>query len=107
MATEELTIDRAQSSDVDAVEALLDEAATWQQGRGTDLWSPGQFRGEIRQTIAAGNLHVARHEGTSLGVSCSTRDLQVRTESVDGQAGRRSLFRLHRRDAPAKEACTS
>ena len=67
MVTQGLTIDRSQAADVDGVEALLDEAATWQLGRGIDLWRPGQLGEEVRFTIEAGNLYVARRDGVIVG----------------------------------------
>jgi GNAT superfamily N-acetyltransferase len=63
----ELSVDRAKPSDGDAVEALLDEAAAWQQSRGFHQWTPGQFHDEVRETIATGELYVARRDGDIVG----------------------------------------
>jgi ribosomal protein S18 acetylase RimI-like enzyme len=49
------------------VEALLDAAAAWQQSRGIRQWRPGQFRDEVRETIASGDLYVARRDGVIIG----------------------------------------
>lgn len=62
-----LKVEPAQPADAEAVEALLDAAAVWQQSRGFDQWRPGQFGEEVRQTIAGGYLFVARREGAIVG----------------------------------------
>jgi GNAT superfamily N-acetyltransferase len=62
-----LTVDRAQPSDGVAVEALLDAAAEWQQTRGIRQWTPGWFGDEVRETIASGDLYVARRGGVIVG----------------------------------------
>ena len=67
MVDETLAIDAARGSDADAVEALLDEAAEWQETRGIDLWRPGRFRDEIEQVTSAGDLYVARQDGSIVG----------------------------------------
>jgi ribosomal protein S18 acetylase RimI-like enzyme len=62
-----LTVDRAQPSDAAAAEALLDAAAIWQQSRGIRMWTPGWFGDEVRETIANGDLYVARRGGVTVG----------------------------------------
>jgi ribosomal protein S18 acetylase RimI-like enzyme len=61
------TVDRAQPADASEVEALLDAAAAWHQSRGIGLWTPGRFGDEVRQTIATGELFVARRDGVLVG----------------------------------------
>ena len=63
----ELTVERAGLSDAIAVEALLDAAAAWQQSRGIQQWTPGQFPDEVRETIASGDLYVGRRDGAIVG----------------------------------------
>ena len=60
-------IDRARSFDLEAVVQLLDAAAVWQQGVGIDLWRPGTFKEDVRATIGAGDLYVARDNGAIIG----------------------------------------
>jgi GNAT superfamily N-acetyltransferase len=62
-----LTVERAQPADASAVEALLDAAAAWLESRGIDQWKPGRFGEEICQTIASGDLFVARRSGALVG----------------------------------------
>jgi GNAT superfamily N-acetyltransferase len=59
-AKSQLTVERAQPADASAAEALLDAAAAWLRSRGIDQWKPGRFGEEVRQTIASGDLFVAR-----------------------------------------------
>jgi GNAT superfamily N-acetyltransferase len=63
----QLTVERAQSADASAAEALLDAAAAWLQSAGIGQWKPGQFGEEVRQTIASGDLFVARRGGALVG----------------------------------------
>jgi GNAT superfamily N-acetyltransferase len=63
----QLTVERAQLADASAVETLLDTTAAWLQSRGIDQWKPGRFGEEVRQTIAAGDLFVARRGGALVG----------------------------------------
>ena len=65
--TSTLAVERAQPADASAAEALLDAAAVWLQNRGIDQWKPGQFSEEVRQTIASGDLFVARRGGALVG----------------------------------------
>jgi ribosomal protein S18 acetylase RimI-like enzyme len=61
------TVERAQPVDAPAAEALLDAAAAWLQSAGIEQWKPGQFSDEVRQTIASGDLFVARRGGALVG----------------------------------------
>jgi predicted N-acetyltransferase YhbS len=61
------TIDLATPSDAEAIVELLDTAAGWQKSKGIDLWEPGSFDEDVRETIAAGDLHVARLDGAVVG----------------------------------------
>jgi ribosomal protein S18 acetylase RimI-like enzyme len=63
----QLTVDRAKPSDAVAVEGLLDAAAAWQQSRGIRQWTPGWFGDEVRETIASGDLYVARRGEVTVG----------------------------------------
>jgi ribosomal protein S18 acetylase RimI-like enzyme len=60
-------IDRAGSADLEAVVQLLDAAALWQRSLGIDLWHPGTFEEDVRTTIAAGDLYVAREQSAIIG----------------------------------------
>jgi len=62
-----LRIDLATPSDAEAIVELLDTAARWQKSQGIDLWEPGSFDEDVRGTIAAGDLHVARLDGAVVG----------------------------------------
>ncbi len=62
-----LTIDRATLSDAERIVDLLDAAARWQKSQGIDLWEPGSFDQDVRGTIAAGDLYVARRDGAVVG----------------------------------------
>ena len=62
-----LTIDLATPSDAEAIVELLDTASRWQKSQGIDLWEPGSFDEDVRGTIAAGDLHVARLDGAVVG----------------------------------------
>ncbi len=62
-----LTVERAQLADAADVETLLDTTATWLQSRGIEQWTPGQFSEEVRQTIASGDLFVARRGSALVG----------------------------------------
>lgn len=66
-AVTRIAIARAEVADVASVVALLDAAAKWQQRRGIDLWKPGQFGEDVRQTVADGDLFVARRDGALVG----------------------------------------
>lgn len=66
-STLRLTIERAQPADASAAEALLDAVAEWLQSRGIDQWKPRQFGEEGRQSVAAGELYVARRGGALVG----------------------------------------
>jgi ribosomal protein S18 acetylase RimI-like enzyme len=63
----ELTVERAEHADASGVEALLDAAATWQQSRGIQMWMPGWFREEVRETIASRDFYVGRRGGQLVG----------------------------------------
>jgi len=62
-----LTIDRATPFEAERVVDLLDAAARWQKSQGIDLWEPGSFDEDVRDTIAAGDLYVARRDGAVIG----------------------------------------
>jgi ribosomal protein S18 acetylase RimI-like enzyme len=62
-----LVVDRAAPSDTRSVVALLDAAAAWQESRGIDLWTQGQFDDDVHRTIADGDLYVAREDGAIVG----------------------------------------
>jgi len=62
-----MIVDRAVIPDVGSVLALLDAAAEWQRTRGIDLWKPGQFEEDVRETIANSDLYVARRDGVIVG----------------------------------------
>jgi hypothetical protein len=62
-----LTVERAKPADGPAVEALLDAAAAWQESRGVPMWTAGQFVDEVHETIATGELFVARRDGALVG----------------------------------------
>ena len=62
-----LTIDRATPSDAERIVDLLDAAARWQKSQGIDLWEPGSFDEDVRGTISAGDLYVARRDGAVIG----------------------------------------
>ena len=62
-----LMIRRAQPADATAVESLLDEAAARQESRGVAMWTPGQFADEVHETIATGEMFVARRDGELVG----------------------------------------
>jgi ribosomal protein S18 acetylase RimI-like enzyme len=63
----QMTVERAQPTDASAAEALLDAAAAWLESRGIEQWKPGRFGEEVRQTIASGELFVARCCGALVG----------------------------------------
>lgn len=62
-----LRIEGAEPADSEQVIALLDAAAAWQQARGITMWEPGQFEQDVRETIANGDLYVARRTGPIIG----------------------------------------
>jgi ribosomal protein S18 acetylase RimI-like enzyme len=62
-----LKIERATPAIAAEVVALLDEAARWQQARRIDLWKPGRFDQDVRQTIANGDLYVGRRNEAIVG----------------------------------------
>lgn len=90
-----LTVERAQPADASAAEALLDDAARWLESRGIDQWKPGRFADEVRQTIASGELFVARRGGALVG--CFMLDTQ------DPQEVRRWFAEQGRVAAPAAQ----
>ena len=63
----DITIERAHAADAGSVVALLDAAAEWQRDHGIDLWTPGQFNEDVRQTTAKGDLYVCRRQGVIVG----------------------------------------
>jgi len=65
--TPEITFDRATPSDAERIGDLLDEAARWHKGQGIEMWEPGSFEEDVRGTIAAGDLSVARQDGAVVG----------------------------------------
>ena len=64
---ENLKIHRATPAAAADVIALLDAAATWLQSRGIDMWEPGRFERDVRETIGNGDLYVARQDGVVVG----------------------------------------
>jgi ribosomal protein S18 acetylase RimI-like enzyme len=63
----DLTIERATPSAAASVIGLLDAAATWQQRHGIDMWEPGTFNEDVRQTIENGDLYVAHRDDAIVG----------------------------------------
>ena len=64
-----LTVERATLADASAVEALLDAAASWQQSRGIEQWTPGWFHDEVREVIdgEGEDYYVGRRAGEIVG----------------------------------------
>jgi len=62
-----ISVEHATPADAQAVEGLLDAAATWHQESGIDQWSPGRFGEEVREVAVAGDLYVARHDAGIVG----------------------------------------
>src|SRR4029078_1066961 len=62
-----LPIDRATPVEAERVVDLLDAAARWQKSQGIDLWEPGSFDEDVRDTIAAGGVHLAPGDGAVVG----------------------------------------
>jgi ribosomal protein S18 acetylase RimI-like enzyme len=63
----DLKIHRATPAAAADVIALLDAAATWLRSRGIDMWEPGRFEQDVRDTIGNGDLYVARGDGVIVG----------------------------------------
>jgi ribosomal protein S18 acetylase RimI-like enzyme len=63
----DLTIERATLAAAASVIGLLDAAATWQQRHGIDMWEPGTFEEDVRQTIENGDLYVAHRDDAIVG----------------------------------------
>ena len=63
----DIAIERADAADTGSVVALLDAAAEWQRDQGIDLWTPGQFSEDVRETIAKDDLYVRRRDGVIVG----------------------------------------
>jgi len=62
-----LLVNQALARDRPEIEELLDDAAMRQHELGADMWTPGQFGEEVRETIEAGDLFVARDGGELIG----------------------------------------
>src|SRR4051812_16502328 len=62
-----LLVNQALARDRPEIEDLLDDAAMRQHELGADMWTPGQFGEEVRDTIEAGDLFVARDGGELIG----------------------------------------
>lgn len=62
---------QAQSSELDTVVDILEEAASWLASRGIDQWLPGSFLGprydSISDQVNRGEVYLAKLEGKSVG----------------------------------------
>jgi GNAT superfamily N-acetyltransferase len=63
-----ISVMRARPGEVDAVVALLDEAARWHLARGIEQWRPGMFPADfIASAVERGEVHVARRDSAIVG----------------------------------------
>ncbi len=72
----QITIVQAQSSDIDTVISILEEAGQWLFARGIHQWLPGSFsRERIASAIEPGEVYLARRGDEANGKLLSTKKL--------------------------------
>jgi len=80
-------VGHAREADAEAIVALRDAAARWQQERGIQQWSPGEVSvQQVHEQIRDGQWHVVR-AGQSQAVQAAVRVLQEDPEVWGDRAG--------------------